>query len=155
MLLKAVVVCWQTTVLDGRTGEPLVEPYLRSTIGSQLSPLTVAMEGEGNDLFLHWLDDCEGHEGEGTPFTFLEGKLYCHMPSLNCTSMHLYYHYCIYTYYSSSVLMKWVVCQRTWFWENTDDFRWFWLFVTKVYFDIFSVDWQCLFLIYIIILYML
>ena len=44
--------------------------------------------------------------------------------------------------------------------ENTvqtsrDDFRRFLLFVTKVYFNIFSVTWQCLFLIYIIIKYIL
>ena len=86
---KLLLLCWQTTVLDGRTGEPLVDPYLRSTMGTQLSPLTVAMEGEGNDLFLHWLNDCDGHEGEGTPFRFLEGKLYCHMPWLSCTLYHV------------------------------------------------------------------
>ena len=31
------------------------------------------MEGKGNDLFLYWIADCLGHEGEGGVFTFVEG----------------------------------------------------------------------------------
>ncbi|RUS78517.1 hypothetical protein EGW08_013729, partial [Elysia chlorotica] len=63
----------ETTVIDGKTGERLVEPPLRDTVGSQASPLTVAMEGRGNDLFLTWISDCEGHEGDQTEYAFVKG----------------------------------------------------------------------------------
>ncbi|XP_041373917.1 uncharacterized protein LOC121386932 [Gigantopelta aegis] len=63
----------QTTVLDGRTGTPLITPFIRDTVGTQSSPLTISMEGYGNDVFLHWVADCEQHEGEGGEFTFVKG----------------------------------------------------------------------------------
>ncbi|XP_033758720.1 uncharacterized protein LOC117341022 [Pecten maximus] len=63
----------QTTILDGRTGKPLLEQSLWDTIGAQASPLTVSMEGTGNDVFLYWISDCLGHEGEGGQFKFVEG----------------------------------------------------------------------------------
>ncbi len=31
------------------------------------------MQGQGNDLFLYWIADCIGHEGEGGKFSFVEG----------------------------------------------------------------------------------
>ena len=37
------------------------------------SPLSVSMQGLGNDLFLYWISDCIGHEGEGGKFEFVEG----------------------------------------------------------------------------------
>ncbi|XP_069115779.1 uncharacterized protein [Argopecten irradians] len=63
----------QTTILDGRTGKPLLEQPLWDTIGAQSSPLTVSMEGTGNDLFVYWVSDCLGHEGQGGEFKFVEG----------------------------------------------------------------------------------
>ncbi|XP_065292002.2 protein FAM234B isoform X2 [Dermacentor albipictus] len=51
----------QTTVLDGRTGRPLLPRPVRSALGAQASPLAVSMPGMGRDLFLYWLSDC--HRG--------------------------------------------------------------------------------------------
>ena len=63
----------QTTVLDGRTGEPLLTPYMKMAKGVQASPLTVSLEGQGNDLFLFFASDCEEFEGNGASFGFLKG----------------------------------------------------------------------------------
>ncbi|GAB1601842.1 protein FAM234B-like [Argonauta hians] len=63
----------QTTILDGRTGSPLISPSIKDTVGAISSPLTISMEGFGNDLFLFWVADCLGHEGEGTEFAFVKG----------------------------------------------------------------------------------
>ena len=60
-------------MIDGKTGHRLVDPPLRDTVGSQASPLTVAMEGPGNDVFLTWMADCAGHEGDDTEFAFVKG----------------------------------------------------------------------------------
>lgn len=62
-----------TTVLDGRTGRPLIEPPIRDTVGAQASGLTVSMEGRGNDIFLYWAADCTEHTGEGGQFQFVKG----------------------------------------------------------------------------------
>ncbi|XP_052803386.1 uncharacterized protein LOC128233645 [Mya arenaria] len=63
----------QTTVLDGRTGRPLVLPAMQDAVGAQASGLTVSMEGRGNDLFLYWAADCLKHEGQGGQYRFIEG----------------------------------------------------------------------------------
>ncbi|XP_076457343.1 uncharacterized protein LOC143291388 [Babylonia areolata] len=63
----------ETTVLDGRTGEPLVKPSVRVSVGAQSSALSVSMEGKGHDLFLYWIADCLGHEGEGGEYRFVNG----------------------------------------------------------------------------------
>ncbi|XP_074653031.1 uncharacterized protein LOC141907325 [Tubulanus polymorphus] len=61
-----------TTILDGKTGKPLIDP-IRDSVGAQASPLTVSVEGHGNDIFLYWIADCQGHEREGGEFTFING----------------------------------------------------------------------------------
>ncbi|CAL1534926.1 unnamed protein product, partial [Lymnaea stagnalis] len=61
-----------TTVIDGKTGKKLIDPPIRDTIGSQSSPLTVAMEGTGNDVFIVWMADCKGHEGSTEEFSFVK-----------------------------------------------------------------------------------
>lgn len=66
---------YQTTVIDGKTGKRLIDPPLRDTIGSQSSPLTVAMEGLGNDAFIVWMADCAGHEGATEEFSFVKGRV--------------------------------------------------------------------------------
>ncbi|XP_077562373.1 uncharacterized protein LOC144178412 [Haemaphysalis longicornis] len=48
----------QTTVLDGRTGRPLLARPVRAALGAQASPLAVSMPGRGHDFFLYWLSDC-------------------------------------------------------------------------------------------------
>lgn len=65
----------QTTVIDGKTGKKLIDPPLRDTIGSQSSPLAVAMEGAGNDVFIVWMADCKGHEGSTEEFSFVKGRV--------------------------------------------------------------------------------
>ncbi|XP_053408776.1 uncharacterized protein LOC123561870 [Mercenaria mercenaria] len=62
-----------TTILDGKTGKPLIAPPIRDTVGAQASPITVSMEGRGNDVFLYWVADCLDHEGQGGEFKFVEG----------------------------------------------------------------------------------
>ena len=62
------------TVLDGRDGRPLLDPYPRDSVGAQTSPLTLSAEGRGNDLFLYWIADCTGHEGDGGQFGFRKGN---------------------------------------------------------------------------------
>ncbi|KAL8612256.1 hypothetical protein ACOMHN_038168 [Nucella lapillus] len=63
----------ETAVLDGRTGEPLLKPSVRMSVGAQSSALSVSMEGRGHDLFLYWIADCLGHEGEGGEYRFVNG----------------------------------------------------------------------------------
>ncbi len=61
------------TILDGRDGRPLLEPYPRDSIGAQTSPLTISAAGRGNDMFLYWIADCEGNEGKGGEYNFIKG----------------------------------------------------------------------------------
>lgn len=63
----------QTTVLDGKTGKPLLQTPIMDSVGAQASALTISMEGKGHDLFLYWLADCLEHEGQGGEFHFIEG----------------------------------------------------------------------------------
>ncbi|KAL5019654.1 hypothetical protein ScPMuIL_002546, partial [Solemya velum] len=63
----------ETTILDGKTGKPLLDPPVRDTIGAQASPLTISVEGYGNDIFLYWIADCLQHDGEGGQYSFVEG----------------------------------------------------------------------------------
>jgi len=58
--------------LDGRTGVQINNVYKTST-SSHSSPLSVSMEGSGNDLFLYWTSDCLGHEHEGGMFSYVNG----------------------------------------------------------------------------------
>lgn len=44
-------------VLDGRNGQPITNT-LTASIPVFSSPLTVSMEGKGNDLFVYWIADC-------------------------------------------------------------------------------------------------
>lgn len=60
-------------MLDGKTGKPLVTPFVKSSSMANTSPLSVSMQGYGNDLFIYWISDCIGHEGDGQRFEFVEG----------------------------------------------------------------------------------
>lgn len=62
----------QVLILDGRTGRPLSTTY-KTSAAVHSSPLTVSMEGSGNDLFLFWSADCTGHEHEGGWYEFVNG----------------------------------------------------------------------------------
>lgn len=61
------------TILDGKTGQPLIKPFRKTSVAVNSSPLSVSMEGVGNDLFIYWMADCKDHEGEGSEFAFVEG----------------------------------------------------------------------------------
>ncbi|XP_067007692.2 uncharacterized protein [Anabrus simplex] len=63
----------QTAVLDGRTGNLLLDSMLIDTAGSQMAGLSISIEGFGNDLFLHWQADCVGFEGAKDAFAFWQG----------------------------------------------------------------------------------
>ncbi|KAK3107822.1 hypothetical protein FSP39_022986 [Pinctada imbricata] len=65
----------RTTILDGKTGKPLIVPQIKDTVGAQSSPLTISVEGQANDIFLYWLSDCLGHGGEGGVYQFVNGML--------------------------------------------------------------------------------
>ena len=61
------------TILDGKSGQPLITPFKRTSVAVNSSPLSVSMEGLGNDLFIYWMADCKGFEGDGKEFSFVEG----------------------------------------------------------------------------------
>eukprot|EP00795_Rhopilema_esculentum_P015250 gene15250-6458_t len=60
-------------VLDGKSGKPKLKKPYKTSAAANSSPLTISMEGIGNDLFLYWSVDCMGHEGEGGEFDFVKG----------------------------------------------------------------------------------
>ena len=60
-------------MLDGKSGKPLVTPFAKSSSMANTSPLSVSMQGLGNDLFIYWVSDCIGHEGDGGTFEFVKG----------------------------------------------------------------------------------
>ena len=74
------------TILDGRDGRPLLDPYPRDSVGAQTSPLTLSAEGRGNDLFLYWIADCTGHKGDGGQFGFRKGNCRAMITSVVCYS---------------------------------------------------------------------
>ncbi|KAJ8034255.1 hypothetical protein HOLleu_21012 [Holothuria leucospilota] len=63
----------QVTILDGKTGIPLIDPAMKMSGSVQSSSLSISFEGFGNDAFIYWGLLCEGHEHETTGFTFAEG----------------------------------------------------------------------------------
>ena len=73
LICKFVLFCLQVTIIDGKTGKPIIKPSFKTSVAANTSPLTVSMEGEGNDLFAYWVADCLDHEGEGGEFEFVEG----------------------------------------------------------------------------------
>ncbi|CAG7820626.1 unnamed protein product [Allacma fusca] len=63
----------QTTLLDGKTGKPILGEPIIDSIGSQASTPIIRMEGLGNDLFLYWSSNCEGFEGNSSEYKFVKG----------------------------------------------------------------------------------
>lgn len=60
-------------MIDGRNGAPLLDRAVKSSVGAQSSPLTISVDGHGNDVFIYWNADCSLHEGEGGEFDFVKG----------------------------------------------------------------------------------
>lgn len=77
--LSFLIICsrpcayFQTTILDGKTGKPLLENPIIDTIGSQASTPLIRTEGYGNDIFLYWSSNCKGFEGNSSEFSFKKG----------------------------------------------------------------------------------
>lgn len=63
----------QTVVLSGKDGSK-ISPLLTDSMGSQSSPLSISVAGRGNDIFLHWMSNCKGHDKEPLRYSFLEGE---------------------------------------------------------------------------------
>lgn len=50
-------------MLDGRTGQPILQPYITSSGMTHGTAVTLSMLGTGRDMFLYTIADCLGHEG--------------------------------------------------------------------------------------------
>ena len=61
----------QVLIIDGLTGKPITNP-LKSSVATFDSPLSISMEGRGNDLFLFWMGDCLFHEGHADEFAIID-----------------------------------------------------------------------------------
>ena len=66
---------FQTVVLSGKDGSKL-SPIFTDSIGSQSSPLSISVAGRGNDIFLHWMSNCKGHDKEALKYKFPNGRKY-------------------------------------------------------------------------------
>lgn len=64
----------QATVIDGKTGKPLLESSIVDTMSAQMSGLSVTVSGFGNDWFLHWSADCIGKEGAKDEYQFVQSS---------------------------------------------------------------------------------
>ena len=63
----------QTVVLSGKNGAK-ISRTLTDSIGSQSSPLAINLRGHGNDVFLHWMANCKGHDKEKLFYSFPSGE---------------------------------------------------------------------------------
>lgn len=64
----------EMNILDGKTGQPLLDHPVVDSVGSQMGGLSISVEGPGNDWFLYWTVNCAGHVGSQTPFSFAKGS---------------------------------------------------------------------------------
>ena len=60
-------------VLSGKDGAK-ISRTLTDSIGSQSSPLAINLRGHGNDVFLHWMANCKGHDKEKLFYSFPSGE---------------------------------------------------------------------------------
>lgn len=60
-------------ILDGTSGKPITKSHTTS-VPVYSSPLTVSMEGTGNDLFLYWSADCALVERSDGWFNYVTGS---------------------------------------------------------------------------------
>ena len=61
-----------------------MHPSVRANVGAQSSALSISMEGRGHDVFLYWIADCMGHEGEGGMYRFVNGRLILLLVGVYC-----------------------------------------------------------------------
>ena len=63
----------KTVVLSGKNGS-IIGTEMVNSLPAQSTPLAVSLEGEGNDLFLHWMINCKGRPpGESLKYGFRTG----------------------------------------------------------------------------------
>lgn len=60
-------------MLSGKDGSK-ISRTLADSIGSQSSPLSISVRGRGNDVFVHWLANCKGHDKERLVYSFPSGE---------------------------------------------------------------------------------
>ncbi|XP_031839420.2 uncharacterized protein LOC116429975 isoform X1 [Nomia melanderi] len=63
-----------TTIVDGKTGEPLLEKPIEGSLSKQMSGLSVTVEGFGNDWFLHWSVECLNYETDKEKYQSLKNE---------------------------------------------------------------------------------
>lgn len=62
------------TIIDGKTGKPLLEKPIEDSLSREMSGLSITVEGFGNDWFLHWSVDCLNYEGIKEKYQFLKNE---------------------------------------------------------------------------------
>lgn len=62
------------TIIDGKTGKPLLEKPIEDSLSKEMSGLSITVEGFGNDWFLHWSVDCLNYEGVKEKYQFLKSE---------------------------------------------------------------------------------
>nr|XP_033341368.1 uncharacterized protein LOC117229189 [Megalopta genalis] len=63
-----------TTIVDGKTGKPLLEKPIEGLLSKQMSGLSVTVEDFGNDWFLHWSVECFNYEADKKKYQFLKNS---------------------------------------------------------------------------------
>ncbi|XP_046818323.1 uncharacterized protein LOC124423961 isoform X1 [Vespa crabro] len=61
-------------IIDGQTGQPLLEKPIKDTLNKQISGLSVTIDGFGNDWFLHWSSNCSHNEDFKGTYRFSKNK---------------------------------------------------------------------------------
>ena len=62
----------KTVVLSGKDGSEISRPIINS-INAKSTPITLSMDGYGNDIFLHWSTNCIDHIGDNLTYAFRLG----------------------------------------------------------------------------------
>lgn len=63
-----------STILDGKTGKPILEKPMRDSGNGQMSGLTLSVDGLGNDWYLYWSANCLDHNNVNEKYRFLKGQ---------------------------------------------------------------------------------
>ncbi|XP_034935073.1 uncharacterized protein [Chelonus insularis] len=63
-----------STILDGRTGKPLLEEPIKDSGNGQMSGLSLSVDGSGNDWFLYWSANCLNHDNMEYRYHFSQGQ---------------------------------------------------------------------------------
>ncbi|KAK2584547.1 hypothetical protein KPH14_006916 [Odynerus spinipes] len=61
-------------IIDGKTGQPLLEKPIEDSLNKQMSGLSVTINGFGNDWFLHWSGNCLNNEDSKKTSQFSNNK---------------------------------------------------------------------------------